>query len=85
MRESGVIDQRGTESYYDKNVLMRNCQRKLGWEVWGSDESVVPKPYLLRETLIVTPVTFERTLELNTRTESLWLIQHIIFGPPEEI
>lgn len=68
MREGGVIDQRGTESYYDENVLMRNCQGKLGWEVWGSDESVAPKPYLLRETLIVT---FERTLELNTRTESL--------------
>lgn len=34
MRESGVIDQHGIESYYDENVLMRNCQRKLGREVW---------------------------------------------------
>lgn len=71
-RESGAIDRRETESYYEENVLMRNCQRKLGCEV-GSDELVVPKPFLghLRETLIVTPVTFERTSELNARTESL--------------
>lgn len=50
----------------------------------ASDELGAPKPSLdhLRETLIVTP---ERTSELNARTESLWLIQHIIFGPREEI